>query len=104
MTGILLPLALLCVASSTAAAADAARWDQGLQGSEWQRRVAHELVQQHNDAPAAALLPCPVPPVTAPLPEGPLPAELESMLADLQKDLETMFLQSGATGGSASLV
>ena len=87
-----------------AAAAVPERWDLDIQGSAWRRRQHANLEAQQERGATGPLLPCSVPPVTAPLPEGPLPAELESMLADLRKDLETMFVQSGATGGSVPLV
>jgi CubicO group peptidase (beta-lactamase class C family) len=107
---------LLWVVAGTADAEHAAwqTWDDGLQGAAWQRLQRTELLEAAAASQAAAaggaaaaagpLLPCPVPPVAAPLPDGPLPANLQALLADVRKELETMFTASAATGGSATIV
>jgi CubicO group peptidase (beta-lactamase class C family) len=87
-------------------------WDAGLQGAGWQRQQRAELLQSAAQrrselsvrSHAGPLLPCPVPPETPPLPDGPLPAELDALMKDVEQELETMFTSSAATGGSATIV
>ena len=117
-TSLVVLMSVMQVACSRAIADPASdAWDAGLQGSGWQRRQQAELVMRTaaDDAErqpdqlsarsrAGALLPCSIPPYTAPLPDGPLPAELQALIKDVTQELETMFVSSAATGGSATIV
>ena len=104
--------------------ASATSWDAGLQSNAWrqgqqalldataarQMRSSIIITQQQQEeeetagaAAAGPLLPCVVPVATPPLPAS-LPAEIQETVTQVEKGLDKMFADSGATGGVAVLV
>ena len=100
------------------AAPNSGQWDAGLQGGPWRLRqqavLAHgppasQQTTRRRARAATSLLdgtslePCAVPAATPPLPSV-LPLEIAELISNATSELDAMFAQSKATGGSAALV